>query len=51
VFAEQWPDTYQAALSRGKTRLARIDALRRSAGLGDILQQDEILHDWYEQIH
>lgn len=51
VFAEQWPDTYQAALSRGKTRLARIDTIRKSAGLANILQQDKILHDWYEQIH
>lgn len=51
VFAEQWPDTYQAALSRGKTRLARVDAIRGSVGLADILQQDKTLHDWYEQIH
>ena len=51
VFAEQWPDTYQAALSRGKTRLAHIDTIRKSAGLANILQQDKILHDWYEQIH
>jgi hypothetical protein len=51
VFAQQWPDTYHAALARGKNRLERIDTIRGSSGLGDILRQDKTLHDWYEQIH
>ena len=50
VFAEQWPDTYRTALVQGKTRLAHIDAIRKSPGLGDILKQDKILHEWYQQI-
>lgn len=50
VFAEQWPDTYQTALIAGKRRLARVDAIRGSTGLGAILQQDKNLHDWYQQI-
>lgn len=50
VFAEQWPDTYRLALVRGKNRLARIDALRGSVGLGDILKKDQTLHEWYQKI-
>ena len=51
VFAEQWPDTYRTALVQGKTRLAHIDAIRKSPGLGDILKKDKILHEWYQQIN
>lgn len=50
TFEEQWPDEYRAALRRGKKRLERIDILRGSGGLGAILKQDKILHDWYQQI-
>lgn len=51
VFAEQWPDIYRTALVQGKTRLAHIDAIRKSPGLGDILKKDKILHEWYQQIN
>jgi len=50
VFAEQWPNQYQQALIIGKARLARIDAIRGCAGLGEILQQDKTLYDWYQAI-
>jgi hypothetical protein len=51
TFEEQWPDSFRAALIKGKTRLEKIDRLRGSNGLGAVLQQDKILHDWYQQIH
>ena len=51
TFEEQWPDTYQKQIAKGKSRMQRIDAIRGSTGLGDILKQDKTLHDWYQQIH
>lgn len=51
VFEQQWPDTYQAALIRGKARIERIDAIRGGTTLADILKQDPILYEWYQQIH
>ena len=50
TFEEQWPDEYRAALRRGKKRLERIDTLRGSTTLGDILKPDKTLYDWYQQI-
>jgi hypothetical protein len=51
TFEEQWPDSFRAALIKGKTRLEKIDRLRGSNGLGAVLQQDKKLHGWYQQIH
>jgi len=51
VFEEQWPDQFQDALRRGKRRLQRIDAIRGSISLGDIIKPDKILYDWYQQIN
>ena len=50
TFEEQWPDQFQDALSKGKRRMQRVDSIRGSIGLGDVLKQDKILYDWYQQI-
>jgi hypothetical protein len=51
TFQEQWPDTYQDGLRRGKARMQRIDRLRNSAvALEHILQKDARIHEWYSKI-
>jgi sulfatase maturation enzyme AslB (radical SAM superfamily) len=51
VFAQQWPDTYQTHLSSGKARLQHIDEIRGGITLADILKQEPIFYEWYQQIH
>jgi hypothetical protein len=51
TFAEQWPDTYQQALQRGKNRVLHLEQIRNDQfTLTDILKQDTEIHDWYQQI-
>ena len=51
VFAEQWPDTYQAGLVRGKRRVLQLEAIRRDTyTLQDILGEDKEILEWYEAI-
>jgi hypothetical protein len=51
TFEEQWPDTYQAALSRGKSRVLHLEHIRRDTyTMGDILSQDKEIHDWWKSI-
>jgi hypothetical protein len=51
TFAEQWPDTYQQALQRGKNRVLHLEQIRNDQfTLTDILTQDAEIHDWYQQI-
>jgi hypothetical protein len=51
TFAEQWPDTYQAALSKGKARVLQLEHIRRDTyTMSDILSQDKEIHDWWKSI-
>jgi hypothetical protein len=51
TFAEQWPDTYQQALSQGKARVLQLENIRRDTyTMRDILSQDKEMHDWWKSI-
>jgi len=51
VFAEQWPDTYQAGLVKGKERVLRLENVRKDVyTLQDILSEDKEIVEWYESI-
>jgi hypothetical protein len=51
TFAEQWPDSYQQALAKGKRRVLKLEQIRGDTyTLLDILKQDKEIFDWYEQI-
>ena len=51
VFAEQWPDTYQAGLVKGKERILRLEQIRGDKyTLRDIVSADKEILEWYESI-
>lgn len=51
TFQEQWPDTYQQALVKGKQRVLKLEQIRGDIyTLADILRQDPHIYDWYQQI-
>jgi len=51
VFAEQWPDTYQAGLVKGKQRILKLEQIRQDTyTLRDILGADKEIQEWYESI-
>jgi hypothetical protein len=51
VFAEQWPDTYQTGLIKGKERVLRLERIRAdSYTLRDILSVDKEILEWYDAI-
>jgi hypothetical protein len=51
TFAEQWPDTYQQSLSKGKERVLQLEHIRRDTyTMSDILSQDKEIHDWWKSI-
>lgn len=51
TFEQQWPDTWQQGLAKGKARVLKLESIRRhSMTLADILQQDPDIHDWYQNI-
>jgi len=51
VFAEQWPDTWQDGLVKGKERVLRLEQVRNDTyTLGDILSADNEILEWYESI-
>ena len=51
VFSEQWPDTYQAGLAKGKRRILQLEQIRKDTHtLSDILQQDPEIYEWYNSI-
>ena len=50
-FEEQWPDTYQAGLKKGKRRILQLEQIRNdSYTLADILSADKEIYEWYENI-
>ena len=51
TFAEQWPDTYQAGLVKGKQRILQLEKIRGDTyTLGNILSADKEILEWYESI-
>ena len=51
TFAEQWPDTYQEGLAKGKARVLQLEKIRKDTfTLADILKQDPEIYEWYNSI-
>jgi hypothetical protein len=51
TFEEQWPDTWQEGLAKGKRRVLQLEQVRKDTfTLDDILQQDKEIHEWYRAI-
>jgi hypothetical protein len=51
TFAEQWPDTYQQALAKGKRRVLQLEQIRGdSYTMADILKSNPDIYDWYQTI-
>jgi hypothetical protein len=51
TFSEQWPDSYQAGLAKGKRRVLQLEQLRSDTyTLKDILSADKEILEWYESI-
>jgi len=51
TFAEQWPDTYQAALRKGKARVLQLEQIRtQKVTMTDILGQRPDVLEWWMKI-
>ena len=51
TFAEQWPDTYQAGLVKGKQRVLQLEEIRGDDyTLSDILSANKEIYEWYQSI-
>lgn len=51
TFAEQWPDSYQQGLAKGKARVLKLEQIRGDTyTLSNILEQDLEIYEWYESI-
>jgi len=51
TFAEQWPDSFEKGLAKGKARVLQLESIRdNSYTLADILKQDLEIHEWYNSI-
>ena len=51
TFAEQWPDTYQAGIAKGKSRVLKLEQIRGdSYTMADILKSNPDIYDWYQAI-
>jgi len=51
TFEEQWPDTWQEGLAKGKRRVLKLENIRKDTyTLDDILKQDKEIHEWYRAI-
>jgi hypothetical protein len=51
TFAEQWPDTWEKGLARGKFRMLQLESIRNDKfGLDQILQQDNEIYGWWKNI-
>ena len=48
---EQWPDEYWAGMSKGKTRILKLEHIRNdSFTMAHILQRDKEIYDWWQSI-
>jgi len=51
TFQEQWPDQWQAGLSKGKDRLLKLEKIRNdSFTIDDILRENKAVYDWWKDI-
>jgi hypothetical protein len=51
TFEEQWPNEYRAGLSKGKSRVLKLEQIRGDVyTLADILSQDLEILKWYNEI-
>ena len=51
TFAEQWPDTYRAAVAAGRDRVLRLESIRPAAiDMQTILQQRPEVARWWNEI-
>ena len=51
TFAEQWPDTYQKGLAKGKARVLKLEHIRGDTyTMADILRTNNKIYDWYQSI-
>ena len=51
TFEEQWPDTWQQSLVKGKRRVLKLEEIRKdNYTLADILSTRPEVYDWYEKI-
>jgi len=51
TFEEQWPDSYQQGLEKGRRRVLQLEQIRGDTyTLADILKQDLEIYEWYQAI-
>jgi hypothetical protein len=51
TFEEQWPDTYQAGLAKGKARVLKLESIRtQSITMAEILSARPKIKEWWDQI-
>jgi hypothetical protein len=51
TFEEQWPDSWQQALAKGKRRTLKLEQIRGDAyTMADILRPNQDIYDWYQAI-
>jgi hypothetical protein len=51
TFEEQWPDTYSAAIAKGKARVLKLEQIRtQSVTMSDILSRRKDVLEWWMQI-
>jgi len=51
TFEEQWPDTCEAYLVKGKRRVLEIEKIRGDTyTMADILKQDQEIYEWWQRI-
>jgi len=51
TFSEQWPDTYQAGIKKGKKRILQLEKIRKDVyTMNDILASRPAVLEWWNQI-
>ena len=51
TFEEQWPDTYRAALAKGKARVLQLESIRtQKITMAEILSARPAVKEWWDQI-
>ena len=51
TFAEQWPDTYRAALAKGRARVLQLESIRtQKTTMAEILSHRPEVLEWWNQI-
>jgi len=51
TFAEQWPDSWEGGLAKGKQRVLKLENIRQDQyTLDHILQQDTEIYEWWKNI-